>query len=323
MKLSGVTERIKRLFLKETELSRKQIVKKENRIKDGQRFSVFKICLIIFLILYTFSFFGMFFWAIYNSVKSPLAFEIDPWGFPKKWLWENYATAFYEIGNVQVQSSTGNITLGFWRMFLNSVVYALLGALWGTFLQCTAGYATARYKYKSSKVIYVAIMTAMVLPIIGNGPSQLLFARWFGYYDNLGLYVLMTANIVSMYYLVFFATFSTMPQDYMDAAKVDGANNYSVYFRIALPMASKMFLTIALLVFVAKWNEYEGPTLFLPSHPVLAVGLINYSNSYKADVSNIPMKLAGALIVSLPMFVIFLCFRNKLMGNISMGGLKE
>ena len=114
-----------------------------------------------------------------------------------------------------------------------------------------------------------------------------------------------------------------MPQDYMDAAKVDGANNYSVYFRIALPMASKMFLTIALLVFVGKWNEYEGPTLFLPSHPVLAVGLINYSNSYKADVSNIPMKLAGALIVSLPMFIIFLCFRNKLMGNISMGGLKE
>ena len=323
MKLSGVTERIKRLFRKETELSRKQIVKKENRIKDGQRFSVFKICLIVFLILYTFSFFGMFFWAIYNSVKSPLSFEIDPWGFPKKWLWENYATAFYEIGNVQVQSPTGNITLGFWRMFLNSVVYALLGALWGTFLQCTAGYATARYKYKSSKVIYVAIMTAMVLPIIGNGPSQLLFARWFGYYDNLGLYVLMTANIVSMYYLVFFATFSTMPQDYMDAAKVDGANNYSVYFRIALPMASKMFLTIALLVFVGKSNEYEGPTLFLPSHPVLAVGLINYSNSYKADVSNIPMKLAGALIVSLPMFIIFLCFRNKLMGNISMGGLKE
>ena len=181
MKLSGVTERIKRLFRKETELSRKQIVKKENRIKDGQRFSVFKICLIVFLILYTFSFFGMFFWAIYNSVKSPLSFEIDPWGFPKKWLWENYATAFYEIGNVQVQSPTGNITLGFWRMFLNSVVYALLGALWGTFLQCTAGYATARYKYKSSKVIYVAIMTAMVLPIIGNGPSQLLFARWFGY----------------------------------------------------------------------------------------------------------------------------------------------
>ena len=86
MKLSGVTERIKRLFRKETELSRKQIVKKENRIKDGQRFSVFKICLIVFLILYTFSFFGMFFWAIYNSVKSPLSFEIDPWGFPKTML---------------------------------------------------------------------------------------------------------------------------------------------------------------------------------------------------------------------------------------------
>jgi len=52
MKLSGVTERIERLFRKETELSRKQIVKKENRIKDGQRLSVFKICLIVFLILY-------------------------------------------------------------------------------------------------------------------------------------------------------------------------------------------------------------------------------------------------------------------------------
>ena len=309
-------------FRRDKVIPYRKLVKKENRIKKDSAFSVMKLFIFAFLVLYTVSLFGLLFWGIYTSFKNTYDFDINPWNFPSPWMWENYKTAWYELA-VPVVVGAENREVGFWGLFFNSVVFSLVSAIWSPFLQCTAGYVTARFKYKASGIIYAVIMTAMVLPIIGNTTSQLLFAQWFGYYDNLWLFVLITANILSTYYLVFYATFSVLPKDYMDAAKVDGANNYMVYFKIALPLVSKMFLTIVLLVFVGKWSDYTTPIMFLPSHPMLSVGLIRFINSTNSQIASIPMRIAGSFIVSLPMLIVFLVFRNKLMGDVSMGGLKE
>lgn len=322
MRFTDITDFIKKKFTREKTIPYKKLIKPENRIRGERRFSVAKLFILLFLILYTAVLIGMFVWGAYNSLKSVIDFDINPWNLPPTWEWENYPTAFDKLA-VPVLTSGQTYLVGFWGQFWYSIVFSLFSAIWSTFLQCTAAYATSRFKYKSSAIIYAVIMVAMVLPIIGNTPSQLLFSQIFGYYDNLGLFVLLTANIMSTYYLVFHATFSTLPQDFMDAAKVDGANNYMVYFRIALPLVNKMFLTIVLLVFVGKWSDYTTPILYLPSYPVLAVGLTRFINSTDSQIAAIPMRIAGSFIVCLPMLIVFLVFRNKLMGNISMGGLKE
>ena len=114
-----------------------------------------------------------------------------------------------------------------------------------------------------------------------------------------------------------------MPKDYSEAAYVDGANNFTVMVRIMFPLARNTFLTIMLIKFIDLWNDYYMTMQFMPNIKTLAFGLYEYSQSYKPAISSTPMKLAGCCILAVPVLVLFLCFHDRIMGNISMGGIKE
>jgi ABC-type glycerol-3-phosphate transport system permease component len=90
-----------------------------------------------------------------------------------------------------------------------------------------------------------------------------------------------------------------------------------------LPLVANVFSTIMLINFIGLWNDYQTPLLFLPSHPTLAYGIYELSNSYLQGLNNVPMRMAGCIVMVLPILALFLAFKNKLMNNVSMGGIKE
>ena len=117
--------------------------------------------------------------------------------------------------------------------------------------------------------------------------------------------------------------FRGIPKDFADAAYIDGASEWQVLFRIMMPMARNTLFTVILLNFIGYWNDYQTPLLYIPSYPTMAYGLYLFSNDTTNALSTVPMKITGCMIMMLPILVLFLFFHKRLIGNLSMGGLKE
>lgn len=282
---------------------------------------IMKIVTVV-LILYCISLIYPLVWALMTSFKETLDYLNNPIGFPARLAVENYAMAYkYFYVTVEVGSNIKYIYLE--EMILNSLLYSIGGAFFATFSAAITAYAASRFKFKFSKVIYWIVIITMILPIVGSLPSEIQVTKALGLYDSIwGLYVLK-ANFLGLYFLVFYAMFSSIPYDFSDAARMDGANNWQIFTKIMLPMARKLFFTVMLILFIANWNDYQTPLLYLPSHPTLAVGLFNFQGSTVNAISSTPIKLAGALMVFIPTFIVFIFLQKPLMGGMDMGGVKE
>ena len=161
----------------------------------------------------------------------------------------------------------------------------------------------------------------MIMPIVGSLPSEIQVAKNLGLYDNMiGMWV-MKMGFVRLYYLIFYEVFKRVPRDFYEAAYVDGASNLMVLVKIMLPLVSATFGTVMLIRFMDLWNDYTITMSLMPNIKTLAFGLFEFSTS--AQVSSMPERLAGCFVLILPVLTIFLIFNERIMGNISMGGIKE
>lgn len=289
-----------------------------------KRFSIGSLPLItlIILIVYVLLLFILLMWAIFTAFKGNLDFLENPLWLPAKWNIKNF---FVMLDNYVVQvNRNGTIRKIYIEgMLLNSVLYAVGSAFFSAFTTCITAYATARFNFKFNSVIYGIVIVTMTLPIVGNLPSELQLLRAFNMYDEIwGLWI-CKANFLGMYYLVFYGVFRAISKDITDAAYIDGASNLAVMFRISMPLAMNTFMTVMLIQFVGFWNDYTVTLTFMPTKPTLAFGLYEYSFSPKPAINNTPMRLMGCLVLIIPALVLFIVFHKRLMGNISVGGVKE
>ena len=120
--------------------------------------------------------------------------------------------------------------------------------------------------------------------------------------------------------------FVNAPDAVWEAAEMDGASQGMIFLRIILPLSFKMLGTIVLLNFVQLWNDYQTVLLFLPTHHTLTCAVyasVGGSTSGGGTLSELPIRVAGCMVLAIPMLIIFIILKNKLMGNVSLGGLKE
>ena len=117
--------------------------------------------------------------------------------------------------------------------------------------------------------------------------------------------------------------FKSLPNEFYEAAIIDGANEWQVFLRIMFPLVIPTFGTIFLIKFIEFWNDYQTPLLYLNTHPTLAYGVQSMATSGARGMSRVPMKLASCMIMMLPILFMFIFLRNKIMGNVTMGGVKE
>jgi ABC-type glycerol-3-phosphate transport system permease component len=294
----------------------------QSNVKSKKKAPVFAIVLLVVLIVYMISLITPMVWLLYTSFKGVVDFQIDS-VFPTFPLtFEPYIMAFENFVMKVNDGAGGTKEVAFEGMMFNSIVYSLGCTLIQTSVICVTAYTTSRFDFKFDKVIYNIVIITMILPIVGSLPSELRIAKMFGLYNKLyGMFV-MKAHFLGMYYLVFHAMFRGIPKDYDEAAYIDGANNFVIFFKIILPLASGTFLTISLINFIGYWNDYTTPLVYMPDYPTIAFGLYDFVQSPVGDRVHKPVKLAACMLVFIPNFTVFLIFRNKLIGNISMGGLK-
>ena len=294
--------------------------------KIRTRFTPTTIILMSVLILYSVSLLLPILWGLSTSLKTDLDFYLNPFWLPDGWFWNwqwsNYSYAFMNFV-VKVEAGAGFRIIYMEEMFLYTILYALGCAFFQSFVCCVVAYMVVKFDYFFSKVIYTVVIVALILPIVGSLPSEIQMSRALGFFDTIWGMWIMKSHFLGMYFLVFHAMFRGIPKEFADAARVDGAGNFQVLFSIMMPLVRNTLFTVILLNFIGYWNDYQVPLIYLPSYPTIAYGLYLFNFSTINSLSTIPMKITGCMIMMLPILIVFLIFRNRLIGNISIGGLKE
>ena len=135
--------------------------------------------------------------------------------------------------------------------------------------------------------------------------------------------MLQKMSFTGTYFLVYFAMVKGVDKSFSEAAYIDGAGEFTVLFIIYFPLLINTYFTVVLLLFVGFWNDYNTPMLYIPSYPTLSYSVKwLQTNADPARFANTNLKMCVALIVVIPILTLFIIFRDKLTGNLTVGGVK-
>lgn len=271
---------------------------------------LFAIVFLIFVIYAVMLFYPLI-WGLLSSFKSVKDYNNLPFSFPSVWHFENYIEAIKTI------SDDG---MSFTQMLWNSVWFAVGSAIIHMEFTSAYAYVLNKYNFRGRKFLYGLCLFMMAVPIGASFVSTYRLMHNL-HLTNSYLILLTSINVYGMKLILCYSYYNNISNAYVEAAQIDGANFYTIYFKAMRPQATPILLTLMVLEFIEKWNDYMGPLLYLSKMPTLATGLYRYQSIVEWS-GNYPVLFAGIFICTLPLFIIFIFFSNKLMDNISVGGLK-
>ena len=290
------------------------------------------------LLLYSVSILYTLIWGIITSLKSDIDFAslgnvlgLPRWDYSEKEIKLYNYTYLIDVFKLEVVAKyySGNTLISsrgvyrFPQMIIFSLIYCGGGCIVATLVPCLVAYLVTKFKYKFSKVIYGTALLIMVLPIVGSEPARLALLRDLRIYDTFIGEFLMKSSFLGMYFFVFTAFFEGLSDTYSEAAEIDGASQFKIMTNIIFPIASKTIATVMLVIFITFWDDYQSPLLYLPTKPTLAYAVYEIVNGNAKLGIQTSGKIAGCMLLALPILILFICLKDKLMGNVTMGGIKE
>ncbi len=301
-------------------------MKKIGGIEKKERRSVFGIVSTVLLGIYAFSLIFPLLWAMYSAFLGRLDFKSNPiFGAPaiQGFQPSNFVQAFKEL-QVTVRSWDGGVRPAYFlEMMFNSVVWSIGSSVVAEFSRCMCAYVVAKFRHhKWTRLVHSLVIILMIISFPSNLASSINFNKMVGMYDNMWLRILGSISFTGAHFLFFYAAFRNLSWEYAEAAYMDGASHYTVMFRIMMPLVKTTFFALVLLDFIAAWNDYSTSMVFMPSYPTVAYGLYKMQSLGGKFGSSVPLRLASCTVVIIPTLIIFIIFKDKLMGNLALGGLK-
>ncbi len=245
----------------------------------------------------------------------------------------DYAPSYYLGWNLEqevmkeatIDYPNGGTGVIAWLWFLwNSVWTCFAGTVLPMVMCAIVGYTCAKYKYKFSGFVYSLVVFTMVLPQVGTQPVTITLLQRIRFFDNPVGYLIWNCNFASMYFMIFFSFYQGLSDSYFEAAEIDGASQLRMLVTIAIPLAKTMFAATFVVHFIDTWTNYNTVMVYLPSHPTIAYGIHYCTVVLQEPAMQIEsIKLAALMCMALPALTFFTIFRKQLMGNISIGGIKE
>lgn len=249
-----------------------------------------------------------FLWMLSTSLKSQgEAMVYPPQWIPNPILWSNYVDV--------VQS------FPFATFALNSVKIAVIGTAGQLISTALAAYAFARMNFPGRNTLFIILLATLMIPgHVTMIPTFILFNR-LGWVNT--HYPLMVPAWFGGAFGTFLIRqfFHTIPQDYSDAAAIDGAGHFAIFARVYIPLAKPVLATLALFVFMNHWNEFLLPVIYLTDQEkmTLTVGLASFRQQFSTLYHYL---MAGTLLSIIPIFVMFVLLQKYFVRGIVMSGLK-
>ena len=251
-----------------------------------------------------------FYWMILTSLKGQAAYnaEMTPRFITLSPMFENYLTVFREVPLL--------------KYLANTVIYTLVTTFVMLVVTVLAAFAFAKLEFKGKNAVFVLFLALMMIP------SELVIITNFVTITDLGLrntftgLILPTATSVFYIYLLK-ENFGQVPEEIYKAAKVDGTSDIKFLFKVLVPICRPTIITITILKIIECWNAYVWPRLITddPSYYLVSNGIQEVRENGLGR-QNIPAMMAAVVVISVPLIVLFIVFRKKIMQGISRGGVK-
>ncbi|TXS04893.1 carbohydrate ABC transporter permease [Streptomyces sp. col6] len=239
-----------------------------------------------------------FYYMIVGSLRGQTVGDLSA-AVPSGLTGDNYAAVNSAISLGRSLLNSGIMTIG---VLLCTLVFGVL-----------AGYALAQLRFRGKGAVFAALLLVQMIPFqLLTLPLYVLVVRDYGLGDNyVGMILPFAINSTAVF--LFRQFFAQMPQSLFEAARIDGASELRILWRIALPMARPAVLTALLLTFIGPWNEFLWPFLVTKDANMqpLAVSLASFLSNLQGTVANpAGALLAGACVLALPAVVLFLLFQR-------------
>ena len=251
-----------------------------------------------------------FYWMLLTSVKSYGSYssEFVPKLFTLHPTLENYASAFSQVP-----------LAGY---FLNTAIFTVITTALMLFVTVLAAFAFSRLRFPGRDLIFAAFLALMMIP------SELVVITNFVTVTQLGLrntfLGLILPSVTSVFYIYLLKeNFSQVPDELYYAAKVDGTSDFKYLWKVLLPICQPTVVTITILKIIECWNSFVWPRLITDKQDyfLVSVGIQEIrENGFGRE--NIPAMMAAVTVISLPLIVLFLIFRKKIMSGVARGGTK-
>ena len=251
-----------------------------------------------------------FYWMLLTSVKSYGSYnsEFIPRLFTLSPTLENYGSAFSQV------------PLG--RYFLNTLVFTGITTALMLFVTVLAAFAFSRLRFRGRDLIFTAFLSLMMIP------TELVVITNFVTITDLNLrnsfLGLILPSVTSVFYIYLLKeNFSQIPDELYYAAKVDGTSDFKYLWKVVIPICQPTIVTITILKVIECWNSFVWPRLITDdqNYFLVSVGIQEIrENGFGRE--NIPAMMAAVVVISLPLIVLFLLFRKKIMAGVARGGTK-
>jgi multiple sugar transport system permease protein len=248
-----------------------------------------------------------FLWMLSTSLMGEFeVYQFPPRFIPSTFRWSNFAEA---------------MTLQpFGRFFLNTMIVAGASVL-GQLAFCSmAAYAFARLRFPWRDKAFALYLGTMMIPAIVTIIPAFLLIDTFGWMNT--YWALFTPTISSAWGIFLLRQFFlTIPRDLEDAARVDGASEFTIFIRVVIPLSKPALATLAIFAFMGSWKDFLWPLIVTNRTDMrtLEVGIANFSNLYATDW---PHQMAAAVVVMIPVVIVFLAAQRYFVKGITMTGLK-
>ena len=282
--------------------------KKEKAIqrKNGLLTALTYLLLSIWAVVVLFPFYWMVLtsfksYGAYNGERTPVFFTLSP-------TLENYENAFTAVP-----------LLGY---LLNTLIFSVITTAAMVVVSTLAAYAFARLKFKGKNLVFGLFLSMMMIPtelvVITNFVT---ITNWDMRNSFLGL---ILPSITSVFYIYLLKeNFEQVPEELYKAAKVDGTSDLKYLWKVMIPICKPTLVTITILKLIECWNSYVWPRLITddPAYYLVSIGIQEIrENSFVRE--NIPAMMAAVVVISVPLILLFLAFRKKIMEGVSQGGTK-
>lgn len=247
---------------------------------------------------------------VINSFKSDAEISWNPASLPVEWTLDSYAAIFQQ----------GGLILN----LFNSILIAVTSTLLATFLVGMAAFAFSKYRFKGRNVMFALLLATMMVPFeITIPPLYLMFAKigWLNTYQ-----VQIVPTITSVFGVFMLRQYMiTIPDAIFEAAKIDGAGHWRLYWKIMVPISAPALGAFAIIHFLGVWNSYLWP-LVVATKPAVQPIMVILPNLRDPHIGFLPVWgtiMAGCVLAVLPIVIVFILFQDKFMAGVAIGAVKE
>lgn len=259
-------------------------------------------------------------WMISTSFKSESGiFTYPPEWVPKKPTLQHYQRLL-GIESEEIREKKGEVGLHFDTSFKNSVIIAVSITLLSLFVNALAAFAFAKYRFPGKEKIFALLLTTLMVPAQMTMMPVFLLLKNLGLLNSyLGIIIPASASVFGIFLIRQFML--TIPDDLIESARIDGCSEFRIFWSIMLPLCKPVLAALGIFTFMGAWNDFLWPLIVMikESMYTLPVALANLSGEY---VTEFGLLMAGAVIVIVPILIVFLFAQKYVIRGIATTGLK-